>query len=171
MPATKIRESGKQVEALQKYFDGISVHVLKIEATSHPVDENCCRKTMRIVALLWESRASLPQRSSLIVSPTSEGRGSGIPTVKLASSQAASVNHQRVRLAPRPTVSTTRFTTDCKDVAAREVSHMIIDEVHEWNIANSKYILQHILIANVFMTEDIRRPWIRSTLGIRILYN
>ena len=58
-----------------------------------------------------------------------------------------------------------------QDVAAREVSHMIINEVHEWNIANSKYSLQHILIANVFLTEDIRRPWMRSTLGIRILYN
>ena len=31
-------------------------------------------------------------------------------------------------------------------------------------IANSEYILQHILLANVFVTEGIRRPWIRSRL-------
>ena len=29
---------------------------------------------------------------------------------------------------------------------------------------NSEYILQHILLANVFVTEGIRRPWIRSRL-------
>ena len=38
----------------------------------------------------------------------------GHPNCQVASSQTASVNHQRARLAPCPTVSTTRLTTDCK---------------------------------------------------------